>query len=218
MPEADLHVEFREKTGHQTAKALRRDGRIPGIFYFLKETPIPLCVDEKELQHLAHSEINILNIFFPDGKSSKSILREIQRDPVTDEIIHVDIMGIQLTEKVRLSIPVLLTGQPIGVKEGGILEHLIREVTVEGLPLDIPEHIEVDVSELNIGDVIILEDIPVDKFRFVTEIHQAVANVIHPKVVKEEVVVEEEDVEAEIEEEVAGTKEGERKEASSEEA
>ena len=118
-------------------------------------------------------------------------------------------MGIKLTEKVRLSIPIILRGTPAGVKEGGILEHLLREVEIEGLPLDLPEHLDVDVSELNIGDTVILEQIPTDKFRFVTEIHHAVANVIQPKIVKEEVEVEEELLEGEEGEEGAEGKEEE---------
>ncbi len=193
MAEADLHVELREKAGHRIAKTLRRNGRVPAIFYAPGEDSVPLSVDARELYRLVHTEVNILNVIFPDGKARKSILREIQRDPVTDTVIHVDIMGIRLTEKVRLMIPILLRGTPLGVKEGGILEHLLREVEVEGLPLDIPEHIEVDVSGLDIGDVVTLESISVDKFRLVTESHHAVANVIHPRVVKEEVEVEAEE-------------------------
>ena len=153
MAEASLQVELREKTGHHTSKTLRREGRVPAIFYYHNDKTIPLSVDAKALQKLAQSEVNIIDLVFPDGKIRKSIFREIQRDPVTDMIIHLDIMGIKLTEKVKLSIPIILTGTAAGVKEGGILEHLLREVTVEGLPLDIPEHIEVDVSEMVIGDV-----------------------------------------------------------------
>lgn len=201
MAEAELHVELRDKTGHQTAKALRRAGRIPAIFYFRGEDSVPLSVDAKELMRLIQSEVNILNVVFPDGKIRKSILREVQRDPVNDDVQHVDIMGIKLTEKVRLSIPIILMGTPAGVKEGGILEHLLREVEIEGLPLDLPEHIEVDVNDLMIGDVITLENIPAEKFRFVTEIHHAIANVIQPKVVVEHVEEEvEEGVEAPPEE------------------
>ena len=210
MSEADIQVELREKTGHHTAKALRRSGRIPAIFYAHDEDSVPISMDAKEIERIAHSEINILNVIFPDGKTRESVFREIQRDPVTDDIIHVDIMGIELTEKIKLSIPIFLVGTPVGVKEGGILEHLLREVEVEGLPLDIPEHIEVDVSGLNIGDVVTLEHLSVDKFRIVTMIHHAVANVIHPKVVKE----------VEVEEEVLeeGEEMEEEKEAASEEA
>ena len=215
MAEADLNVEVRESTKYPSAKAMRREGRVPAVFYYLNEYAISLSVDFKELDRLVHSETNILNVHFPDGKVRKSIFRDVQKDPVTDAIIHVDIMGIKLTEKVRLSIPILLIGSPLGVKEGGILEHLLRETEVEGLPLDIPDHIEVDVSELEIGDVIKLEDIPTDKFRFITELHHAVANVVHPKVVQEEEPVEEEEEleEGEVEEGAAeeeGSKEQEK--------
>ena len=216
MAEADIRVELREKTGHHTAKVLRRGGRVPAIFYAHDEDSISLSVNAKELERIVHSEVNILNVIFPDGNTRKSVLREIQKDPVTDNVIHVDIMGIKLTEKIRMTIPIFLRGTPAGVKEGGILEHLLREVEVEGLPLDIPEHLEADVSELNIGDVITLENVPVEKVRIVTEIHHAVANVIHPKVVKEEEVVEEGVVEEEVEAAEEGEKAKEEKEAGSE--
>ncbi|MCJ7812120.1 50S ribosomal protein L25, partial [bacterium] len=122
MTEFDLHVELREKIGHYTAKVLRRNGKIPAIFYTHGEdSSVPLILDEKEFINLLHSKVNILNVIFPDGKTKKSILREVQRDVVSGKTIHVDLMGIKLTEKIRISIPVILTGTPIGVKEGGIL-------------------------------------------------------------------------------------------------
>jgi large subunit ribosomal protein L25 len=206
MADADIKVEMRERVGHHTAKVLRRGGRIPAVFYAPGEDTQLIHMDYLEIKRLLQREVNIINVVFPDGKARKSIFREVQRDPVTEEIIHVDLLGIKLTEKIRLSIPILLRGTPLGVKEGGILEHLLREVTVEGLPLDIPEHLEVDVSDLNIGDVVTLEQIEIgDKIRFVTEIHHAVANVIHPKIVKEAVVEEE----VLAEEEAAGAEEAE---------
>lgn len=212
MAEADIHVELREKTGHHTAKALRRHGRVPAIFYAQDEDSVPLSVGSKELERIVHSEINILNVIFPDGKTRKSILREIQMDPVTDAVIHVDIMGIKISERIRLTIPIFLVGTPLGVKEGGILEHLLREIEVEGFPLEIPEHIEVDVSGLEIGDVITLENVSVEKVKIITDIHHAVANVIHPKVIKEVVEVEEE-AEVEEGEEVEEKEDKEKKEA-----
>jgi large subunit ribosomal protein L25 len=195
MSEANIQCELREKIHHRTAKVLRKEGKIPAIFYAHNEDSIPISVDAITIQRLLSHEVNILNVIFPDGKTRKSIIRDIQRDPTTDSIIHLDILGIKLDEKIRITIPIILTGSPVGVKEGGILEHLLREVEVEGLPLDIPEHIEVDVSELQIGDVIKLEDIAIEKIKFITEIHHAVANVIHPKVVLIEEEVEEEELE-----------------------
>ncbi len=189
MSEADLRIELREKTGHQTAKRLRKSGLVPGLFYAQGEDSIPFSVKVKDLQRLLHSEVNVINIVFPDGKIKKSIVREVQRDPVTDAVLHIDVMGIKLTEKIHMTIPLVLTGTPVGVKEGGILEHLLREVEVEGLPLDIPDHIEVDVSDLKIGDVLTLENVSVEKIKILTEPHHAVANVIHPKVTKVEAEV-----------------------------
>jgi large subunit ribosomal protein L25 len=194
MAETDLHVEKREQTRHGTSKKLRQEGKVPGIFYAQNEDAVPVSMNQIEIQYLAHSDIYVFNVIFPDGTIRKSILREVQTNPVDNSLVHVDLFGVKLTQKVRLSIPVLFIGVPIGVKEGGILEHLIREVEVEGLPLEIPEHIEVDVSHLNIGDGIVLKDILIEKIKFITDENHPVANVIHPKVVQE-VVPEEEQIE-----------------------
>ena len=150
-----------------------------------------LVVDDDEnvlkaLRRLLKQNINILNVILPDGGEQKCIVREVQQDPVSEAIIHVDLMGIKLTEKVRLTIPIILKGIPIGVKtDGGMLEHHLREVEVEGLPLDIPETLEINVTELKLGQSISLKEIPTEKFRFVMDTHHSVATVILPKVVKE---------------------------------
>lgn len=185
----ELHVEPREKTGHRISRKLRRIGRIPAIFYGAEEKSIPVSVDLKEFEHLIHHEVNVLDVVFPNGEIRKSVIREVQRDPVTDVPIHVDLMGVSLTEKIRMKVPIVLKGVPVGVKEGGILEQLLREVEVEGLPLDLPEHIEIDVSHLEMGKSVTLEHVQTDKFRFVTDLSHPVATVILPKVVKEEVPV-----------------------------
>ncbi|MFC1570035.1 50S ribosomal protein L25, partial [bacterium] len=129
-------------------------------------------------------------------KNKKAVVRELQKDPVTDALLHIDFMGIKLDEKIKIAIPVLLTGIPVGVTlQAGILEHPLREVEVEGLPLDIPEHIEIDVSEMEIGDVKTLEDVVTEeKYRLVTDLSHPVAIVAHAKVAK---VLEEEEGEGE---------------------
>jgi large subunit ribosomal protein L25 len=211
MSEADVQCQIRNKENPLTVKILRKEGKIPAIFYAQGEESIPISVETKTIQQLINHEVNVLNVIFPDGKIRKSIIRDIQRDPLTDTIIHLDFLGIKLTEKIRITIPIVLKGTPVGVKDGGILEHLLRDVEVEGLPLDIPEHIEVDVSALNIGNSIRLQDIHSEKFVFASEINHAVANVIHPKVIQlEEEVVEEpveEGEETSEEKEKAGSEE-----------
>ncbi|HEX9934423.1 MAG TPA: 50S ribosomal protein L25, partial [bacterium] len=170
-------------------------------------------VPSKALQLLVHQAANVMDTVFPDGQVRKSVLREIQRDPVTDVFVHVDIMGILLTEKVKLHIPIVVNGIPLGVKEGGVLEHPLREIELEGLPLDIPERVEVDVSNLNIGQGVTVKDLIVDtsKVRIVTDMHQVVVNVSQPKIQKvEEAPVAE--AEAVVGEEKPEEKAGEEKE------
>ena len=188
MAEAELRVESRNLSGKAAIKAMRRAGLVPGVFYShdVKDSVL-FSVDKKALKRLLQQNVNILNVVLPGGDAQKCIVREVQQDPVSEAIIHVDLMGIKLTEKVRLTIPVILKGVPVGVKtDGGILEQHLREVEVEGLPLDIPETIEIDVTELRLGQGISLQEIKAEKFRFLLDLHHSVANVIHPKVVKEE--------------------------------
>jgi len=186
MPEVQLHVQPRAKMGNQGSKTLRKAGQVPIVFYARAEATIPLSLDAKEFETALHRKVNIMDVVFPDGKVRKSIVRGIQRDPVTDALVHVDLMGISLTEKVRISIPIMLRGIPVGVKNGGVLEQLLREVEVEGLPLDIPEFIEFTVDHLDIGNTISLDLAKADKFRFITDVHLVVANVVQPKVIKTE--------------------------------
>ncbi|MFO7890645.1 MAG: 50S ribosomal protein L25 [bacterium] len=187
-----LNVNLRENSKENAPKRLRREGKVPGIFYAKSEESIPISIDMLELERLLHKEVTIIDVKFSNGKNRKAILREIQRDPVRDTLIHIDIMGIKLDEVITLDIPIILKGTPVGVREeGGIVNHLLRRVDVKGLPEDIPEHIEVDISELKVGDSITLQDIPEEKFTFELDKDHGVANVIMPKI--EEILVEEEE-------------------------
>lgn len=187
-----LNVNLRENSKENAPKRLRREGKVPGIFYAKSEESISISIDMLELERLLHKEVTIIDVKFSNGKNRKAILREIQRDPVRDTLIHIDIMGIKLDEVITLDIPIILKGTPVGVREeGGIVNHLLRRVDVKGLPEDIPEHIEVDISELKVGDSITLQDIPEEKFTFELDKDHGVANVIMPKI--EEILVEEEE-------------------------
>ena len=130
-----------------------------------------------------------------DGKQEKKcVIREIQFDPLNAKPIHIDLMGILLTEKVTVSVPIHLNGTPVGVKNaGGILQHVVREIEILCLPTDIPPHIEVDVTDLDIGDSIHLSDISMDKIELTGEQEMVIATVSAPRIVEEEVVEEEEE-------------------------
>lgn len=202
MSDTALQVEIRQETGKESAKKIRNMGKIPAVLYSQDEETVKCTINAHELERIIHKEVNIIDAVFEGGKAKKTIIREIQRDPVSSQLLHVDLLAIKLDEKVRMNIPVQLTGTPEGVKTGGgILEHPLREVEVEGLPLDIPDHLVIDVSMMMLGDVMTLENVLVDKFEFITERHHPVAMVVQPKVAKaavEEVEVGGEETKEEV--------------------
>ena len=176
---------------------LRREGRVPCVYYKNTEEPVGVSVDALELNRLLNTEFTVVNLKVTGGKAYKCVIRDIQRDPITDEFVHVDFLGIQMDKPVRISVPVVLSGTPQGVRDGGVLEHLLREVEVEGLPMELPEHIELDVSGMGIGHSLTLADVPADKFHFVTDLKHAVATVQKTKVAKGAEAAEAEAEEAE---------------------
>jgi large subunit ribosomal protein L25 len=192
MPEASLVAQIRDKKGKQAAKQLRREGLVPGILYGPGEEPSMLSINVKELFNLLHTfgRNIVVNLSLASSKKKiKAFIYEIQHDPISGDIIHVDLKHINLKEKIHLSVPVHLTGIPEGVKnEGGILEHSMHTLEILCLPTHIPEHITVDVSALHLGDAIHVGDIEAKDFEFISEKSGTVVHIIAPKIVK---VVEE---------------------------
>lgn len=182
---SELICERRERTGKQAAKQLRRKGMVPGIYYCGREEPTPIAIEEKALRAVLQSEANIIDVKL-DGKAVKCIVREVQFDPLRDVPVHVDLMGVRMDQKVSLMVPVRLVGIPEGVKTGGgILQQVLREVEVEALPGDLPEHIDVDVSKLAIGESIHVRDLVLERAHILTDAALSVATVTAPTVVRE---------------------------------
>lgn len=193
--EAKLEVTTRSVAGSADARRLRRDGVLPGVVSRDGESqPVQLERHGFELMLRRHASENlILDLSVDGGETTKVLLKEVQHDPLTDEILHVDFVAISMTEKMRARIPVSLVGEPVGVtQEGGILDFLLRDIEVECLPGDLVEQIEVDVSELTIGDSIQVAQVTVPaSMVFVTAGDVAVASVSAPRV-EEEPTAEEE--------------------------
>lgn len=195
MAESVLEVQARKDLGKKATKQLRRLGKLPGIYYFHGQDSIPVTIDEKALRQLLHAETNIVDLHFEDGDETKCVIREIQWDPIFDRPLHVDFMGIKLTESISVSVPLHLIGTPVGVsQQGGVLQHIIREIELEGLPLDLPEHIDVDVSNLDIGDAIRVEDLSIEKVTILDDMAQTIAVVRPPTVVAEPTEEAEEEI------------------------
>jgi large subunit ribosomal protein L25 len=196
MSENVLELTKREKSGTAYANQLRRAGQVPGVFYFHGEQAMPFLVAQKNLQTALSQKSTLIDVRFKDGdkdgEERKCILRDIQYDPLTHAILHIDFMGILLSEKISVSVPLRLIGTPVGVKtDGGIMQQLMREVEIECLPTDIPEAIDLDVAELKIGDSLHLTDLVVNQFKVLGDLNRAVVSISQLRIVEEAPVVAE---------------------------
>lgn len=211
MKRKKLLVESRTKKGKEESKKLRNSGYVPGILYSPRDKNNTLLkVPEKELHQFlsdkkhAHGIID-LQIKKDGAKDTTriAVLKDFQYDSLKKRIKHFDFYGITMKEKVTLQIPIVLEGEPKGIKEGGILDISLREVEVECLPADAPEAITVDISQLSFNDVITLQDIELPKdVKLLTDIDRTIASVVAPT--KEEEAAPEEEI---LEEEPAEDKE-----------
>ncbi|HET6371818.1 MAG TPA: 50S ribosomal protein L25, partial [Candidatus Polarisedimenticolia bacterium] len=151
-----VEVEQRSDLGKNAAGRLRRAGKIPGIVYGLDRAPFAVTVSPRRLAEVLKLETGkntILNLTLVGQDRTRAVMiREIQRDPVTELPLHVDFVRVDLEKAITVSVPIRLLGTPVGVKtEGGVLEFVTREIEVECLPGEIPEHVDVDVSELHVN-------------------------------------------------------------------
>ncbi len=219
MDLVDMKVAQRD-VGKSSTKKIRSDGKVPGIFYGRGIKPLPLSVDAKTLTTIIHGEAGTNVILKLDiegkGEGETAIIKEIQKHPIKDFFFHIDFLKIAMDEKIQAKVPVNLVGESMGVKEGGVLQHGLWEIEVEAFPKDLPDSIEVDVSELEIGDSVRVTDLTVSAdVAVLTEPEETVASVVPPTELKEEELVEEEMLEPELigaegEEEGAGVEKEEK--------
>lgn len=214
---ATINAQTRDEVGKGAARTARRGGRVPGILYGHGEESVALSVDARELQKLV-STISVDNTIVDldmDGESYKVLIRELQKHPFRDEFLHIDFFHVAMDEKIQVEIPILLKGVSTGVKnKGGVLDHQLRELEVYCLPGNIPEKIEIDVSELDIGDSVHVRDITLPDIEILTDLDRSVVAVLAPTVIEEE--EEEEPEEGGLEPEVIGRgkpEEGEEEQA-----
>ncbi len=197
-----LNASAREGIGKGFARRLRAKGMIPIAVYGEGLDPIAAAVNLKEIAQILRSETghnSIFSLVIGDGAPSTVIIKDWYVDPVKGKLLHADLMRLSLTEKRRVRVSIEVVGEPIGVKmAGGVLAIELREVEIECLPADIPDHIQVDVSGLQIGDHVMVADLTYDrtKITMLVDEHQIVAGVLMPRL--------EEEVETPAEEEVAG--------------
>lgn len=156
MSELAIQVEKRERTGKGGNRKARSRGLIPAVVYGSGKDSVPIQIDRRtfiETMKKSDSENPIFRLTLSGtGQERYAMIREMQRDPVSRQVIHIDFQRIEMTQKVRFTVPIELVGTPVGVKtEGGMMDFVTREVEVECLPADVPAHIELDVTEIHVG-------------------------------------------------------------------
>ena len=187
-----LEAKKREGAGKGVARKLRKEGYVPAILYspHRDDPEIPLKLVRKEFHKLFSSEgehhVVILQL---EDDQGMAVVKEIQRDPVSNELLHVDFLKVFKGEKVIVEVPIELVGEPVGVKKGGILEQILREIEIEAIPSKIPDVLEINITNLELGDVLLIKDVafPENVEPTLPE-DQAVVSIISPtKAVEEEI-------------------------------
>jgi large subunit ribosomal protein L25 len=194
-----LEVQERETRGSRETRRLRADGLIPGVLYG-KGHSRAIAVPERDLRAAltgASGMHAILDVVL-EGQTTvhPSILADLQQDPIRGTVSHIDLREVRLDQPIQATVVIQLVGESVGVKNGGVLSLVNREIRVEALPMDVPEHIEADISAMEVGDVMRLEDLSsIASVTFLDDPHETVvATVSAPRV----------EVEPEVEEEVEG--------------
>lgn len=194
--QANLQAATRTDTGKGAARSLRRDGKVPGVIYGHGRTPEALTVDTNALNKMLigiSAATTIVDVAIDGRAPVKALIREIQRDALRPaQILHLDLYEVQADETITLEVPIHLIGIPDGVRNfGGVLDHVLRDLEIEVLPADIPDHVELDVTALTIGHSLFVRDIQIAKFQVLNDPDTPVCTVVAPRAEEAPAVVEE---------------------------
>ena len=190
-----LDITSRQGIRSKATKALRKKGMIPGVLYFSGEENVNISVEKSVLFHAMQSGQRIFEID-QDGESQYTMIKQLQYHPVTDEVIHIDLMRVRRSEKITIAVPLVLVGDSIGVKEGGVLSQSLNQIEISCFPTDVPEQIELNIEDLELNSAKSVADIKIDieDVDIVTDPSLNIVS-ITPPASEEEVVEDVEDVE-----------------------
>ena len=192
MDQVSLRAEQRDRIGTRPAKRLRGAGKVPAVLYGRGLDPQTLTVDRRDLYAALHTEAGANALINLEVEGTKkpylTVAREIQRHPVRGEVAHLDFISISLDEKITAEVGIEFLGTPMSVREEGALVETIRNsVTVEALPLDIPAHIQLDISEMALNDTLKVVDLPaVENVEYLDDPEASVVTVIIPRIIEPE--------------------------------
>ncbi len=180
MLEISLNVSAREISTKGTLNQKRKGGSVPGIYYAKGQEPVRFFVPVNSINPLVFtSETHIVNLVVDGKEPLRCILKNVQFDPVTDKVIHIDFQGITVGQVIQLQVPVMLKGNAAGVREGGLLQHYLHKLDIECLPRHIPQHIDIDVTDLHIGDAVHVRDLSLENIKILNAPDASITAVTH---------------------------------------
>jgi large subunit ribosomal protein L25 len=186
MDKVTLNARSRTDFSKSGRNVLRRDGKVPGIYYSKNDEPIPIEVAENFLKPLVFtSQTHLIGLQLENGNEFECIIKDVQFDPVTDKVVHFDLLGLTKGETIQIEVPVQLLGSAIGIKEGGVLQHNLHKLQIECLPKDIPQHITIDVTDIHLGDALHVSDLKLENITILNSQDAVILAITHPKVEKE---------------------------------
>ena len=213
METTKLKASERKDFSKSETRRIRSEGIIPGVFYSKNNQLIHISVADKAINPLVFTaKTHLISLELEGHDEYECIIKDVQFHPVTDKVIHFDLLGLTKGEKIKLEIPVQLVGSPVGLKEGGVIQHVMHKIEVECLPRNIPEHISVDISGLNLNDSIHISDLKYEDIEFIDSPESMIVQVTHAKIKEEAAPVAEAVVEETAEPEVISKGKKEEKE------
>jgi large subunit ribosomal protein L25 len=195
MEKVTLEAIERKNISKHSRKNVRNSGGVPGVFYSKHVEPIAIEIPQQLINPLVFTaKTNLISLILENHDEYECVIKDVQFDPVTDKILHFDLLGVTRGEKIQLDVPVQILGNAVGVKEGGILQQNLHKFDVECLPKHIPQYLNIDVSELKLGDSIHVGALSFENVTILNPEDTVVVAVTHPKVEKEVEVEEGEEI------------------------
>lgn len=186
MEKKALKANLRGQINKPALSALRKNGRVPGIFYSRINQPIPIEVAEKAIRPFVFtSKSHLISLEVENDKNYDCVVKDVQFDPVTESIVHFDLLGLIEGEKFQLEVPIQYQGTAIGIKEGGIVQQVLHKLEIECYPKDIPPFLTIDITNLKLGESIHPTDLSFENITLLTPPEAVIVAVVHPKVEKE---------------------------------
>lgn len=200
MEKVILKANVREANNKSFRNNLRNSGRVLGVYYSKHGKPISIDVLDKTINPLIYTtETHLISLQIEGQQDLDCVIKDVQFDPLTDKVVHFDLLGLTSGETFQFEVPIKFNGNPVGIKEGGVLQTFLHKLDIECLPANIPQHIDLDIQDLKIGDSIHIKDLSLENITVLNPEETVIISVTHPKAEKEEVVEEEEESAAEPE-------------------